>query len=157
MLKFLDKVHLSAKKILITYTYALILISLFFGSFIVFIITFTKQNITTILSNTPMIAVDMIIAVSDFLMGYYIWLKKDFILNHYGDYYFLMLSQAISQLMAGNLFCLLLAIFGIIRVNKETRNLKCKSKFIKISSIAFLIIFAFCLALVTNLFFRNRY
>ncbi|MCX0291041.1 hypothetical protein NX781_04455 [Lactobacillus kullabergensis] len=152
---FLDRAHLDTKKILTTYIYALILIPLFFGSFITFALSIANQNINVVLNNTPLIAIDMIVALTDFIMGYYIWLKKDLILKHEGNYRFLMFSQAISQLMVGNIFCLILAFFGIIRINEQSDKLKCQNNFIKLPSFIFLTIFGFCLVLTISIFIRK--
>ena len=81
VISFLDRAHLDTKKILTTYIYALILIPLFFGCFIILTSSIAKQNINVVLNNTPLIAIDMIVALTDFIMGYYIWLKKDLILK----------------------------------------------------------------------------
>ena len=81
VISFLDRTHLDTRKILTTYIYALILIPLFFGSFIILTSSVAKQNINVVLNNTPLIAIDMIVALTDFIMGYYIWLKKDLILK----------------------------------------------------------------------------
>lgn len=155
VISLLDRAHLDTKKILTTYIYALILIPLFFGSFIILTSSVAKQNINVVLNNTPLIAIDMIVALTDFIMGYYIWLKKDLILKHEGNYHFLMFSQAISQLMVGNIFCLILALFGIIRINEQSGKLKCQSNFIKVPAFIFLTIFGFCLVLTISIFIRK--
>lgn len=155
VISFLDRAHLDTKKILTTYIYALILIPLFFGSFIFLTSSIAKQNINVVLNNTPLIAIDMIVALTDFIMGYYIWLKKDLILEYEGNYHFLMFTQAISQLMVGNIFCLILALFGIIRINEQTGKLKCQSNFIKVPAFIFLAIFGFCLVLTISIFIRK--
>ncbi|WP_294891163.1 hypothetical protein [uncultured Lactobacillus sp.] len=155
VISFLDRAHLDTKKILTTYIYALILIPLFFGSFIVLTSSVAKQNINVVLNNTPLIAIDMIVALTDFIMGYYIWLKKDLILKHEGNYRFLMFTQAISQLMVGNIFCLILALFGIIRIYEQSGKLKCQSNFIKVPAVIFLTIFGFCLVLTISIFIRK--
>ena len=155
VISFLDRAHLDTKKILTTYIYALILIPLFFGSFIVLTSSVAKQNINVVLNNTPLIAIDMIVALTDFIMGYYIWLKKDLILKHEGNYRFLMFTQAISQLMVGNIFCLILALFGIIRIYEQSGKLKCQSNFINVPAVIFLTIFGFCLVLTISIFIRK--
>ena len=155
VISFLNRAHLDTKKILTTYIYALILIPLFFGSFIVLTSSVAKQNINVVLNNTPLIAIDMIVALTDFIMGYYIWLKKDLILKHEGNYRFLMFTQAISQLMVGNIFCLILALFGIIRIYEQSGKLKCQSNFIKVPAVIFLTIFGFCLVLTISIFIRK--
>lgn len=155
VISFLDRAHLDTRKILTTYIYALILIPLFFGSFIILTSSIAKQNINVVLNNTPLIAIDMIVALTDFIMGYYIWLKKDLILKHEGNYRFLMFSQAISQLMVGNIFCLILALFGIIRINEQSGKLKSQSNFIKVPAFIFLTIFGFCLVLTISIFIRK--
>jgi len=156
MINFLNKAHLDTEKILATYIYALFLIPLFFGIFIVFASSMTKQTINVFLNATPLVAIDMIVAISDFIMGYYIWLKRDLILERKGNYRFLMFSQIISQLMVGNLFCVVLALFGMIRISDQPNSIEAQSNFIKVPALIFLTIFGFCLVLTISIFIRNR-
>lgn len=78
LITFLEKAHLGNKKILTTYIYALLVIPLFFGFSIGFTISFTNQNIVTFLKLTPLVAIDTITAITDFIMGYYLFFEKRF-------------------------------------------------------------------------------
>lgn len=147
MIRFLDKVHMDNNKILITYIYALFVIPLFFGTFILFEATVSKQSLTTILAKTPLIAIDVIMTFTDFILGYYIWLKKNNVLKDLSTYHFFMLCQVIGQIMVGNLFCAILAAAGVLRTRQARRNFKNGNKIIRGASIAYLMIFFFCLIL----------
>ena len=72
----------------------------------------------------PMIAISTIVAIVDFILGYYMLLNhKQFLINRQ-TYRFLMGSQMIAQLFVGNLLCVVLAILGFYRAKalKKTQD-----------------------------------
>ena len=108
VIKLLDRAHLDTGKILNTYIAALIIIPLFFAGFVAYEASLTVQSLAAILTATPIIAVDMIMMIINFIFGYYLWLNKEKILADLPTYRFFMLCQAIGQVMAGNFICVLL-------------------------------------------------
>lgn len=155
-IKFLNKTRLDTKRILNIYIYALILIPIFFGGFIILEIAITRQSLVEIFFIAPIVAVDMIIAITDFILGYFLWIKKDSILEDSGNYLFFMACQAIGQLLVGNIFCLALALFGIIRTYNSGKSLKNKNKLIGAVSILFVVTFIFCLTLIIVLNIKKK-
>ncbi|CPS02835.1 Uncharacterised protein [Chlamydia trachomatis] len=104
---FIDRItesmHLDTKKILTWYSYVLFIAPLLFWA---------------------MIAISTIVAIVDFILGYYMLLNhKQFLINRQ-TYRFLMGSQMIAQLFVGNLLCVVLAILGFYRARalKKTQD-----------------------------------
>lgn len=155
-IKFLNKTRLDTKRILNIYIYALILIPIFFGGFIILEIAITRHSLVEMLFVAPIVAVDMIIAITDFILGYFLWIKKDNILEDSASYLFFMSCQAIGQLMVGNIFCLVLALFGIIRTYNSGKSLKNKNKLIEAVSILFVVTFIFCFTLIIVLNIKKK-
>lgn len=82
------------------------------------------QSIRMMIMKQPMIAISTIVAIVDFILGYYMLLnRKQFLVNRQ-TYRFLMVSQMISQLLVGNLLCVVLAILGFYRAKslKKTQD-----------------------------------
>lgn len=152
VIKLLDEAHLTATRILFTYIGALIVIPLFFGMFILFEKQLTRQGLKTMMANTPLVTVDIIVTIIDFLLGYYLWLQKDKILADLGTYRFLMLCQVISQAVVGNLFCAVLAVLGLVRTSGENVCFKGKNRLLK--SIALTCLGAFCLCLMLIIYIK---
>ncbi|RMC38666.1 MULTISPECIES: hypothetical protein [unclassified Lactobacillus] len=155
ILIFLNKSNLNAKRILTLYIDALLLIPLCFGSFLFFELTIMKQNMPVILAKFPIISIEIIIAITDFLLGYYLWLKKDELIANPKNYHFFMLCQAVSQLMVGNILCLILAIFGLLRISSFKEKYQAENKLIKNISVICLIAFSLCFVLFICLDIKN--
>ncbi|WEV70784.1 hypothetical protein OZY43_07560 [Lactobacillus sp. ESL0785] len=156
VIKFLDKAHLNTKKILLTYLYALLLIPLFFSFFMILEAAITKNSIVLIMAKSPLVAVDVIIALTDFILGYYLWLKKNEILRNYVNYRFFMTCQALGQLLVGNLFCAVLALLGLISLQLAGKDRPQKGAWpIIVVSVIFMLIFSACLAMIILLKVKN--
>ncbi|WP_143453044.1 MULTISPECIES: hypothetical protein [Lactobacillus] len=114
-----------------------------------------KQNMPVILAKFPIISIEIIIAITDFLLGYYLWLKKDELIANPKNYHFFMLCQAVSQLMVGNILCLILAIFGLLRISSFKEKYQAENKLIKNISVICLIAFSLCFVLFICLDIKN--
>lgn len=147
VIRLLDRAHLDTGKILNTYIAALIIIPLFFAGFVAYEASLTAQSLAAILTATPIIAVDMIMMIINFIFGYYLWLSKEKILTDLPTYRFFMLCQAIGQVMAGNFICVLLAMGGLVRTNGINQKEQSNNKLIRGASVIFLLIFGLCLIL----------
>lgn len=155
IIKFLDKAHLNTSRILITYICALLLIPVFFSFFMILEVAITKSNVMTIMKS-PYVAVDVIIIITDFILGYYLWLKKDNFLYKNHNYRFFMTCQLIGQLLVGNLFCSILALFGLISLRSVKKGWQENSEWlIKVISIAFIFLFGICSAIIILLKVKN--
>lgn len=114
---FLDKIlrtlRLNAKKILKWYSIILLVAPLLYAAFLQLTVLKTKQPIAIMMSKQPMIAVSIIIAFIDFLLGYYCWIKNKEILSDSKGYRSFMICQMICQLLLGNIFCFVLGALGI--------------------------------------------
>ena len=125
---FIDRItenmHLNAKKILAWYSYVLFIAPLWFWAMIVLRSGASGQSIRMMIMKQPMIAISTIVAIVDFILGYYMLLnRKQFLVNRQ-TYRFLMVSQMISQLLVGNLLCVVLAILGCYKAKalKKTQD-----------------------------------
>lgn len=147
IIRLLDRVRLDIGKILNLYIAALIVIPLLFASFVAYEASITTQSLAAILTTTPIIAVDMIMMIIDFIFGYYLWLNRERILLDLTSYRFFMLCQAIGQVMAGNFICALLAMGGLVRTNGINLKEQSNNKLIRGASVVFLLMFGFCLIL----------
>lgn len=147
VIRLLDRAHLDTGKILNTYIAVLIIIPLFFAGFVAYEASLTAQSLAAILTATPIIAVDMIMMIINFIFGYYLWLNKEKILADLPTYRFFMLCQAIGQVMAGNFICVLLAMGGLVRTNGINQKEQSNNKLIRGASVIFLLIFGLCLIL----------
>lgn len=118
---FLDKVtrtvHLNAEKIATWYAYILFLIPLAFWLMIEMRALAIKQSWGAMIKQ-PAIAVGVLIAVTDFMVGYYLLLRKKDLLASYKNYRFFMMWQAVTQILVGNLICFVLALLGIHEAKK---------------------------------------
>lgn len=119
-----ESMHLDTKKILTWYSYVLFIAPLLFWAMIALRSGASGQSIRMMIMKQPMIAISTIVAIVDFILGYYMLLNhKQFLINRQ-TYRFLMGSQMIAQLFVGNLLCVVLAILGFYRARalKKTQD-----------------------------------
>lgn len=116
--------QLDAKKILSWYAYVLFIAPLFFWALIAMRSGASRQSIQTIIMKQPAVAIGTIIAIVDFVLGYYLLLNKKKFLVNKQTYRFLMVSQLIGQLCVGNLLCVVLSILGMYKAKalKKTQD-----------------------------------
>lgn len=145
---FLKSANLSAKRILHLYTYIMFFVPLAFAALIELQSLLTKTNFLELLKS-PFISISVIVAFSDFLFGYYLWINKDKVLLKEKSYRRFMIIQAISQILVGNFVCEVLALAGIYQA-KEINGQKTNKtdKIIKITSIVMLVVFAMCFVML---------
>lgn len=107
--------QLDVKKILNWYAYVLFIAPLFFWALIAMRSGASRQSMQSIIMKQPAVAIGMIIAIVDFVLGYYLLLNKKKFLVNKQTYRFLMVSQLIGQLCVGNILCVVLSILGMYK------------------------------------------
>lgn len=119
-----QSLNLDAKKIISWYSYILFIAPLLFGAMIALRGGASGQSIRAIIMKQPAVAIATIIAIVDFILGYYMLLNKSKFLANRQTYRFLMISQIVGQVVVGNLFCVILAILGMYRAKmlKKTQD-----------------------------------
>ncbi|MGN1272425.1 MAG: hypothetical protein ACI4T3_04770 [Lactobacillus sp.] len=148
-----QSMHLDAKKIISWYSYVLFIAPLFFWALIAMRGGASRQSIQSIIMKQPAVAIGTIIAILDFVLGYYLLLnKKKFMVNRQ-TYRFFMVSQLIGQLVVGNLLCAILAVLGMYKSAALKKTQDNVSPLIMAISIVSAILFIGCFALVLLLEF----
>ncbi|GFZ27403.1 hypothetical protein [Lactobacillus corticis] len=154
---FLDRIaagaKLDAKRLLKTYAYVLMAIPLAFFLLIAVQNAALKRSFSQMLTKSPVSAVGVIIAIVDFILGYYLLLSIDKVMKNRLTYRFFMWTQLISQLLVGNLFCAFFAGLGIHQGKQLEDDGKIPNRTIEAVAIvcSLLLIVCFTLILVISL------
>ncbi len=148
-----QSMHLDAKKIINWYSYILFIAPLLFWALIAMRSGASRESIQSIIMKQPVVAIGTIIAIVDFVLGYYLLLnKKKFMVNRQ-TYRFFMVSQLIGQIVVGNLLCAILAILGMYKATALKKTQDNVNPVIIAISIASAVILAGCLVLILLLEF----
>ena len=148
-----QSMHLDAKKIINWYSYILFIAPLLFWALIAMRSGASRESIQSIIMKQPVVAIGTIIAIIDFVLGYYLLLnKKKFMVNRQ-TYRFFMVSQLIGQIVVGNLLCAILAVLGMYKATALKKTQDNVNPVIIAISIASAVILAGCLVLILLLEF----
>ena len=148
-----QSMHLDAKKIINWYSYILFIAPLLFWALIAMRSGASRESIQSIIMKQPVVAIGTIIAIVDFVLGYYLLLnKKKFMVNRQ-TYRFFMVTQLIGQIVVGNLLCAILAILGMYKATALKKTQDNVNPVIIAISIASAVILAGCLVLILLLEF----
>ena len=110
--KIAKSVNLDAKRTITWYSYVLFIIPIAYWLLTEIRILASKQSWELMLKQ-PSVAIASIIAIIDFMLGYYLILHKQDLLSSYENYRFFMMWQAVCQIFVGNFVCFILALIGI--------------------------------------------
>ncbi|KRK44807.1 hypothetical protein FC63_GL000640 [Lactobacillus amylovorus DSM 20531] len=145
--------YLDAKKIINWYSYILFIAPLLFWALIAMRSGASRESIQSIIMKQPVVAIGTIIAIVDFVLGYYLLLnKKKFMVNRQ-TYRFFMVSQLIGQIVVGNLLCAILAVLGMYKATALKKTQDNVNPVIIAISIASAVILVGCLVLILLLEF----
>ncbi|GAA0037746.1 hypothetical protein EFR95_05780 [Lactobacillus amylovorus] len=148
-----QSMYLDAKKIINWYSYILFIAPLLFWALIAMRSGASRESIQSIIMKQPVVAIGTIIAIVDFVLGYYLLLnKKKFMVNRQ-TYRFFMVSQLIGQIVVGNLLCAILAVLGMYKATALKKTQDNVNPVIIAISIASAVILAGCLVLILLLEF----
>lgn len=148
-----QSMHLDAKKIISWYSYILSIAPLLFWALIAMRSGASRESIQSIIMKQPAVAIGTIIAIVDFVLGYYLLLnKKKFMVNRQ-TYRFFMVSQLIGQIVVGNLLCAVLAVLGMYKATALKKTQDNVNPVIIAISIVSVVLLACCLVLILLLEF----
>lgn len=148
-----QSMYLDAKKIINWYSYILFIAPLLFWALIAMRSGASRESIQSIIMKQPVVAIGTIIAIVDFVLGYYLLLnKKKFMVNRQ-TYRFFMVSQLIGQIVVGNLLCAILAVLGMYKATALKKTQDNVNPVIIAISIASAVILVGCLVLILLLEF----
>lgn len=112
MEKITGAVNLNPKKTISWYSYVLFFTPIAFWLLIEMQILASGKSWMVMLKQ-PTIAIATLIAIIDFMLGYYLVLRKKDVLASYENYRLFMMWQAVCQILVGNFICFFLALIGI--------------------------------------------
>lgn len=148
-----QSMHLDAKKIISWYSYILFIAPLLFWALIAMRSGASSESIQSIIMKQPAVAIGTIIAIVDFVLGYYLLLnKKKFMVNRQ-TYRFFMVSQLIGQIVVGNLLCAILAVLGMYKATALKKTQDNVNPVIIAISVVSAVLLACCLVLILLLEF----
>lgn len=79
--QIMERLRLNIRSILKWYSIILLVAPLLFWGLLEFRVVMTKVSLADMFHSQPTIAVSVIVAITDFLLGYYCWIKKDKLVN----------------------------------------------------------------------------
>lgn len=148
-----QSMHLDAKKIISWYSYILFIAPLLFWALIAMRSGASRESIQSIIMKQSAVAIGTIIAIVDFVLGYYLLLnKKKFMVNRQ-TYRFFMVSQLIGQIVVGNLLCAILAVLGMYKATALKKTQDNVNPVIIAISVVSAVLLACCLVLILLLEF----
>lgn len=111
--QIMERLRLNIRSILKWYSIILLVAPLLFLGLLEFRVVMTKVSLADMFHSQPTIAVSVIVAITDFLLGYYCWIKKDKLVNSTKELKIFWICQCFCQLLVGNIICFLLSLFGL--------------------------------------------
>lgn len=148
-----QSMHLDTKKILTWYSYILFIAPLLFWALIAMRSAASGQTLRMIIMKQPAVAIATIIAIVDFVLGYYLLLNKQKVLINRQTYRFVMVSQMLGQMLVGNLLCVVLAILGVYRAKALPKTQASVNPIMMAASIAAAVLLLGCFMLILLLEF----
>lgn len=116
--KIINNAGLGCEKILKIYTLILFASPLLFAIMLELKMAMSKVSFQNALHTEPAINIAIIIALSDFILSYVMFMEKDNLIKDRTAYRYVFKSQAITQLLVGNFVCCILAVVGIYKSNE---------------------------------------
>lgn len=147
--KIARTVHLDAKRTITWYSYILLVIPIAYWMLIEMRILASKQSWTVMLKQ-PAVAIASIIAIVDFMLGYYLIMRKKDVLASYENYRLFMMWQAVCQILVGNFLCFVLALIGIHEAKKLNNGPRDSTVTMATVASGLLLIFCFVLLVMLN-------
>lgn len=152
--------HIDTKFVLRWYSIILFVAPLLFWAMLEFQNLKAGKGMANVISGQPTIAIAILVAFTDFIVGYYLWFQRSELLKDAKDVRIFFICQAICQLFVGNILCVLLSLLGIkvLAMEKEDGIQRTDGNpiFFKYVVVASTLMLVFCIALLGLLFFRLR-
>ncbi|EGC80055.1 hypothetical protein HMPREF0522_0657 [Lactobacillus iners UPII 143-D] len=145
--QIMERLHLNTCSILKWYSIILFVAPLLYWGLLEFRLVMTQVSFVNMLHKHPAMAVSVIIAITDFLLGYYCWIKKDEIVNNRTRLRTFWILQCFCQLLVGNIICFLLSIFGL-RALPSSKVKSTTVSYFKVTIIISTLLYALCILLL---------
>ena len=75
--QIMERLHLNTRSILKWYSIILFVAPLLYWALLEFRIVMEKASLADMMHNQPAVAISVIVAITDFLLGYYCWINKN--------------------------------------------------------------------------------
>lgn len=145
--QIMERLHLNTRSILKWYSIILFVAPLLYWALLEFKIVMEKASLSDIMHNQPAVAISVIVAITDFVLGYYCWINKSKLVSSIKDLKLLYLCQFFCQLFVGNIICSLLCLFGL-RALRNQRTDKVAVSYFRTAIITSTILYVFCILLL---------
>lgn len=143
----MERLHLNTYSILKWYSIILFVAPLLYFGLLEFRFIMMQVSFVSMLHKHPAMAVSVIIAITDFLLGYYCWINKNEIVNNRTRLRAFWILQCICQLLVGNIICFLLSIFGLRALPSSRVKITTVSYF-KVTIIISTLLYVLCILLL---------
>lgn len=145
--QIMERLHLNTRSILKWYSIILFVAPLLYWALLEFRIVMEKASLSDMMHNQPAIAISVIVAITDFLLGYYCWINKDKLISSIKELKTFYIWQFVCQLFVGNIICSLLCLFGLRALQGQKKNNVTVSYF-KATILVSTILYIFCILLL---------
>lgn len=145
--QIMERLHLNTCSILKWYSIILFVAPLLYWALLEFRIVMEKASLSDMMHNQPAIAISVIVAITDFLLGYYCWINKNKLISSIKELKTFYIWQFVCQLFVGNIICSLLCLFGL-RALQGQKNNNVTVSYFKATILVSTILYIFCILLL---------
>lgn len=145
--QIMERLHLNTRSILKWYSIILFVAPLLYWALLEFRIVMEKASLADMMHNQPAVAISVIVAITDFLLGYYCWINKNKLVNNIKALKTFYIWQFFCQIFVGNIICSLLCLFGL-RALQGQKNNNVTVSYFKATILVSTILYIFCILLL---------
>ena len=145
--QIMERLHLNTRSILKWYSIILFFAPLLYWALLEFRIVMEKASLADMMHNQPAVAISVIVAITDFLLGYYCWINKNKLVSSIKELKTFYIWQFVCQLFVGNIICSLLCLFGL-RALQGQKNNNVTVSYFKATILVSTILYIFCILLL---------
>lgn len=145
--QIMERLHLNVCSILKWYSIILFVAPLLYWLLLEFRAITEKITLLDMMQKQPTAAISIIVAITDFLLGYYCWIKKNSLVKDLRGLKVFWVCQSICQLFVGNLICLILSILGL-RALRNSDSVNETVPYFKIAIVISTVLYVLCISLL---------
>lgn len=145
--QIMERLHLNTRSILKWYSIILFVAPLLYWALLEFRIVMEKVSLADMMHNQPAVAISVIVAITDFLLGYYCWINKNKLVSNIKELKTFYVWQFFCQIFVGNIICSLLCLFGL-RALQGQKNNNVTVSYFKATILVSTILYIFCILLL---------
>lgn len=145
--QIMEHLHLNTRSILKWYSIILFVAPLLYWALLEFRIVVEKASLAYMMHNQPAVSISVIVAITDFLLGYYCWINKNKLISNIKELKTFYIWQLFCQLFVGNIICSLLCLFGL-RALQGQKNSNITVSYFKATILVSTILYIFCILLL---------